>query len=647
MLTRRPRAPVANHYIHARDIPTSNVILLSDVPTGLRVELEDFKSKILRPVLATLDQRGIAAQARVIAYSADFPTAVNVADHAEELLDPKLRQLQAGVASITGATFFYRFVLADQIGYLGLGANMYARGPFERHFVNPFQGDNKEKFAAAEKDLADGKHEAAAEVFQELFEQLPTLAPLALRAAEAYAAAGEDAKAVQLVASAIRAGWWSGAYLQNNDLLKPLLDDPALAPVMPMMRKSPTSVQGPVGFANHRGYTAIGHPVAIDKGGIPYLLSCCLAVVHERGSTVQQAVDSLERSAKADGTFPSGDFRFAGGGDVRAKTRFPQVADALVYLQNLGHKTEVFRSDLPTSDGDVVGLMVGKAAVDLASRKWRLVPGAIAENLTSYGGAYHINGHTKITEFLHAGAAMSSGTVVEPYALQAKFPLPIMYGYYADGVSAIEAFYLSVTCPYQLLIVGDPICQPFARAPGAWVDISVSKEKKDRIQVSAAPLDVKQPTTRTRETEVYIGGRLVKQTGPAAKMEFGIPPDTSGVVEVRVALIGLDPTEPKVSFTANLDLSGPLATPVATVTQPRTADSKSMQFKLECKNADTLELLHLGQIVGTIKGQAGTITVDTKPLGDGPLRFRAQARFGDTIVQGMPVIDQLPAAQPE
>ena len=42
---------------------------------------------------------------------------------------------------------------------------------------------------------------------------------------------------------------------------------------------------------------------------------------------------------------------------------------------------------------------------------------------------------------------MSSGTVAEPYALQFKFPLPMMYGYYAKGVSAIEAFYLSVTSP--------------------------------------------------------------------------------------------------------------------------------------------------------------------------------------------------------
>src|SRR6056297_2434589 len=63
---------VANHYVTIRDIPESNVILLRDIPAGLQIGLEDFKSKILKPVLETIDARKVAAQTRVIAYSADF-----------------------------------------------------------------------------------------------------------------------------------------------------------------------------------------------------------------------------------------------------------------------------------------------------------------------------------------------------------------------------------------------------------------------------------------------------------------------------------------------------------------------------------------------------------------------------------------------
>src|SRR6056297_541866 len=50
---------VANHYIHQRQIPTKNVIVLDNVPEGLDVELEDFRTRILKPVLAEIDSRGI------------------------------------------------------------------------------------------------------------------------------------------------------------------------------------------------------------------------------------------------------------------------------------------------------------------------------------------------------------------------------------------------------------------------------------------------------------------------------------------------------------------------------------------------------------------------------------------------------------
>ncbi len=73
------------------------------------------------------------------------------------------------------------------------------------------------------------------------------------------------------------------------------------------------------------------------------------------------------------------------------------------------------------------------------------------------------SGQTKLTEYLRYGAAGGSGAVYEPYSIQAKFPHPMIHAHYAAGVTLAEAFYLSITGPYQMLIVGDPLCQPFAR----------------------------------------------------------------------------------------------------------------------------------------------------------------------------------------
>ncbi len=118
---------IAAHYVDLRNIPTSNVILLRDIPGGLKISLEDFKAKILMPVLNELNTRQLAAQARVIAYSADFPTSVNISAHTAKLTDPAQKKYQLPTASINGLTYFYQFVLSDSEKYLDWGANLYAR----------------------------------------------------------------------------------------------------------------------------------------------------------------------------------------------------------------------------------------------------------------------------------------------------------------------------------------------------------------------------------------------------------------------------------------------------------------------------------------------------------------------------------------
>ena len=74
-------------------------------------------------------------------------------------------------------------------------------------------------------------------------------------------------------------------------------------------------------------------------------------------------------------------------------------------------------------------------------------------------------GQTPLSEFLRYGAAGASGTVTEPYAIPDKFPSPMIQVHYARGCTLAEAFYQSVYGPYQLLIVGDPLCRPWAEIP--------------------------------------------------------------------------------------------------------------------------------------------------------------------------------------
>ena len=114
---------------------------------------------------------------------------------------------------------------------------------------------------------------------------------------------------------------------------------------------------------------------------------------------------------------------------------------------------------------DVLGLSTGIATFSWTATGSKIVPGAICENLTSYGGMILDEPQTKLAEFLRNDAAGSSGTVIEPFAIQAKFPHPLIHAHYASGCSLAEAYYQSVEGPFQLLIVGDALCQPWATPP--------------------------------------------------------------------------------------------------------------------------------------------------------------------------------------
>ncbi|OQW95728.1 MAG: hypothetical protein BWK77_06980 [Verrucomicrobia bacterium A1] len=95
------------------------------------------------------------------------------------------------------------------------------------------------------------------------------------------------------------------------------------------------------------------------------------------------------------------------------------------------------------------------------------MPGSLVESLTSWSGILDASayGQFRMTQHLGLGVAGTSGSVTEPYAISGKFPAARMHAHYARGCSLGEAFYQSVSTPYHLLIMGDPLCRPFAQIP--------------------------------------------------------------------------------------------------------------------------------------------------------------------------------------
>ena len=97
------------------------------------------------------------------------------------------------------------------------------------------------------------------------------------------------------------------------------------------------------------------------------------------------------------------------------------------------------------------------------------LPGALADHLTSFGGQLDRpagEGQTNILDWIDAGATASYGTASEPCNHPQKFPHPQrLVQAYAQGVSALEAYWHSVAWPAQGVFVGEPLAAPFAPSP--------------------------------------------------------------------------------------------------------------------------------------------------------------------------------------
>lgn len=222
---------------------------------------------------------------------------------------------------------------------------------------------------------------------------------------------------------------------------------------------------GPVLNQETNEISAPGNPATFDVmrnlllENMPFP-AMMLAYTGARGITLDDALANLERTAAADHTAPEGTFYFAVNSDVRSTTRQWEYAGAAERIRAFAGQTAVISTNLPPAGTRLAGFMTGARTVDTAALD--LLPGAYADHLTSFGGVFDKAEHTKATQWLRDGAAFSSGTVTEPYAIWQKFASACIFAHSLAGASAIESFYAATCSPLQILAIGDPLSKPWA-----------------------------------------------------------------------------------------------------------------------------------------------------------------------------------------
>ena len=240
----------------------------------------------------------------------------------------------------------------------------------------------------------------------------------------------------------------------------------------------------------------------------------------------------------ADGTRPHGTIYFMWNKDVRSFARdkcFPAVA---AQINAAGGHAVVQQGRIPTGAKDVAGMMVGTAEFNLAKEGVKILPGAICDHLTSEGGIIAPErSQTPLSEFLRHALPVRAARSSNP-CLQAKFPLPSLQLHYVRGCSLAEAFYQSVSGPYQLLIVGDPLCQPWATFP----KIAVTGVKPDEKVKGTLSLTPSGPSS-IGTYELYVDGRLTARAAPGSPLATRYHQTCRRLPRARIVGIRSDPIE--------------------------------------------------------------------------------------------------------
>lgn len=181
----------------------------------------------------------------------------------------------------------------------------------------------------------------------------------------------------------------------------------------------------------------------------------------------EQAKALIDRGVAADGTL-------AAGARAPVNALFLETADTArnvrTWLYPPSGPLHLYGLDVSTvpaaalnTTPRVLMAVTGSVRVELMpTPDW--VPGALADHLTSFGGAMRgSHGQGTVLDWIDSGATASHGTVSEPCNHLQKFPHPqVLLLHYLQGSTALEAYWKSVAWPQQGLFVGEPLSAPFA-----------------------------------------------------------------------------------------------------------------------------------------------------------------------------------------
>jgi len=270
------------------------------------------------------------------------------------------------------------------------------------------------------------------------------------------------------------------------------------------------------------------------------------------GFDYDDARDLVDRGSAADGTFPSAELLCMAAADDARGARDPECEFTSRMLASAGFNGAwLTPHDASLSGHTVSGYFTGAADLQGGIAGETYEPGAITDNLTSYGAVPSnffcsddgltcpaSESQTSIARYVRAGATGAHGTVNEP--LNNVFPLASSLLFYTFGYNLGESQLFALRYVYwQNLFLGDPLTTPYAVRPVVTFPGQVAEGSPFVVQASHPD--------GVAEVRVYVGGVLldaVEVDGePATVASVAVPGwvGTSGdVLDVTAVAIAQD-----------------------------------------------------------------------------------------------------------
>jgi autotransporter-associated beta strand protein len=266
------------------------------------------------------------------------------------------------------------------------------------------------------------------------------------------------------------------------------------------------------------------------------------------------------------------------------------------------------------------------------------LPGSWADDVTSYGCYFLETSQTKATKFIASGAAGTTGAVIEPYAIAARFTNTSIQTFIADGSTLGEAFAKSVASPDVQMPLGDMLAQPNADLPVVAFTSAPGKYGAARGAISlgaSAALVSPRIATGICKFEFLVDGMVqstVLATGGGAIFNLDTNSLSDGVHEVRAVAINnaqaasegyaampivVNNHGRSISFTSGNVTLG--ATPAMIGLATAAGDGNVLQTELTC----------LGRVISQASGLHNSLSIDPSVLAPGDNVITPVAIFSD------------------